>query len=64
MSTSPIGFSCSAPASEALAKLRDKLGWGEDREVVAEAEEVLVARDQEGLPADGEGEEIVVIGIW
>jgi hypothetical protein len=52
-----------AAASVVFANLRDEFRRCEDRQVVAEAEEVLVAGDQERAPADGEREQIVVVGV-
>lgn len=49
--------------SAALAKLADEFRRCEDWQVLSQAEEVLVARDQERAPADGQGEEVVVVRI-
>jgi hypothetical protein len=52
-----------APVSVVLAELGDELRRGEGWQILSQAEEVLVACDQERAPADGQGEEIVVIRI-
>jgi hypothetical protein len=49
--------------SASLAELGRELCWCEDREVVAEDEQVLVARPQVGASADGDAEEVVVVRV-
>lgn len=52
-----------APASAVLAKLGNELRWCEYRQVLPQAEGVLVACDQERAPGDCQGEEVVVVGV-
>jgi hypothetical protein len=51
------------PPSAAFAKLGEELGGCDDGQVVREAEEVLVTRDEKRAPADGEREQIIVAWV-
>jgi hypothetical protein len=46
-----------------LTKSGEELGGCQDRQVVAQPKQVLVACNQERAPADRESEEIIVVGI-
>ena len=52
-----------SPGLSAVTKLSDEVGGRKDGQFVTEAKEMLVALDQERSLADGERQEIVVIGI-
>jgi hypothetical protein len=52
---------CAACASGVLAKLGDELRWRDDRQLVPQAEEVLVAGDKEGAAAEGEPQQVVAV---